>query len=234
MLIFLNADLSGRITEVPIVWKASDLESIFRQGGEALNVTFSPELIDRAIADCYENAGILQKLIIGTLDALDVDERPDVRIMVDDMGALEDASLAYAEQLNPLYQQFATRVASGIRTRTNSTGIYAHAMAVILNSSDEKLIRGLSLNEIYSIASEREPRIQKGNLRKILERFEALQVDDDGRNLVLAYNEATKEISVVDRQLLLYRKYATVGWPWEELIAEAALQTDGALLAHDE
>jgi hypothetical protein len=26
----------------------------------------------------------------------------------------------------------------------------------------------------------------------------------------------------VDRQLLFYRKYLTVSWPWEDLIAEAA------------
>jgi hypothetical protein len=40
------------------------------------------------------------------------------------------------------------------------------------------------------------------------------------RGLVIAYNEAEGEISVVDRQLLLYRKYSTVKWPWEDLIAE--------------
>lgn len=48
-----------------------------------------------------------------------------------------------------------------------------------------------------------------------------LQVDDDGRGLVLSYNEATAEVSIVDRQLLLYRRYATVKWPWEDMISEA-------------
>jgi len=54
----------------------------------------------------------------------------------------------------------------------------------------------------------------------VLEKFEALQVDDDGRGLVLSYNNATSEMTVVDRQLLLYRRYATVKWPWEDLIRE--------------
>jgi hypothetical protein len=43
----------------------------------------------------------------------------------------------------------------------------------------------------------------------VLEKIEHLQVDDEGRGLVLAYNEANREVSVVDRQLLLYRKYST-------------------------
>lgn len=129
--------------------------------------------------------------------------------------------MAYAEQLNPLYQQFANRVSKGIRNRDNSTGIYAHAMAVILEADDQALMTGLTLDSIYDVANSRQNRIQKGNLRKVLEKFEDLQVDGDGRGLVLSYNDATTEISVVDRQLLLYRRYATVKWPWEDMIKEA-------------
>ena len=40
-----------------------------------------------------------------------------------------------------------------------------------------------------------------------------------GRGLVLSYNP-DKGISVVDRQLLLYRKFATVNWPWESIITQ--------------
>jgi hypothetical protein len=94
-------------------------------------------------------------------------------------------------------------------------------MAVILDASDEALTRGLSIDGIYERAHAREPRIQKGNLHTVLQRIEGLQVDEDGRGLVLAYNEANREVSVVDRQILLYRKYATVAWPWDELIREA-------------
>jgi hypothetical protein len=74
--------------------------------------------------------------------------------------------------------------------------------------------------------------VQKGNLHTVLEKIERLQVDDQGRGLVLAYNEANREVSVVDRQLLLYRKYSTVTWPWEDLIAQhdgdADFQADDA------
>ena len=219
---YLNPDLSGRVLEVPIVWQEADLREIFRRGGEALNLAFSEEIQVQAIGDCFENAGILQKLALGTLDEADIKVEPIQHTDVADVAALEGAAMEYAEQLNSLYQLFAKRVSGGIRTRTNSTGIYAHAMAAILDAPDDVLIRGLSIDQIFSAAHAREGRVQKGNLHTVLERLEGLQVDDQGRGLVLAYNEADREISVVDRQLLLYRKYSTVRWPWEDLIAEAS------------
>lgn len=224
MLLYLNPDLTARVQEVPIVWSKTDLREIFRKGGSALNITFASEIQEQAINDCYQNAGILQRLILDTLDQLKITEQTINPTHVSDLRALEAAELYYAEQLNPLYQQFARRVSAGIRKRQNATGIYAHAMAVILSASDQELTTGLSLDKIYDEAHKREPRIQKGNLRVVLERLEYLQVGDDGRGLVLAYNESSKEISVVDRQLLLYRKYSTVAWPWEELIRDAREQ----------
>jgi hypothetical protein len=65
-------------------------------------------------------------------------------------------------------------------------------------------------------------RINLGNLKAVLARFPELQVDDDGRGLVLAYDPQGAKLSVVDKQLLLYRKFATVRWPWEELVEEVS------------
>jgi hypothetical protein len=100
-------------------------------------------------------------------------------------------------------------------------------MAAIMDSSDEELTKGLKLDRIFERANTREPRVQKANLRAVLEKFESLQVDQDGRGLVLSYNSATSEMTVVDRQLLLYRRYATVRWLWEDLIVEVATSATG-------
>ena len=225
VLLHLNPDLTARVREVSVVWDKAELRKIFEAGGAALNIEFGEDLMTRAIEDCYGNAGILQTLILGILDSAGITEKRDVTQLVDGLGHLENAELEYADELNSLYQNFANRVASGIRKRTNATGIYAHAMAVVMSESDENLLKGVPLNDIYQIARAREPRIQKGNLRTVLEKIEALQVDDAGRGLVLAYDEARKLVSVVDRQLLLYRKYSTVPWPWEDLVEDADQRT---------
>lgn len=226
MLIFLNPDLTGRIEEIPIYWSGDDLRRVLKKGGDALSLEFTEEFAAACVNDCYGNVGILQSLTLKALDVMGIRETASNKVVVDRLDALQTAALQYADQLNPLYQQFAKRVSGGIRTRQDSTGIYAYAMAVILEAPDELALRSLSLDYIFQKANSREPRIQKGNLRIVLEKFEQLQVDSEGRGLVNAYNEAEAEISVVDRQLLLYRKYCTVKWPWEDLIAEAKTHKD--------
>ena len=218
----LNPELSGRVREVPIEWSDKDLRRIFENGGRALNLEFSERLQANAVRDCFKNAGILQRLIQGTLEEAEVYEEQSSKLVVDDDEAYLAACLAYSEELNAIYQTFAKRVAGGIRTRADSTGIYAHAMAVVLeDTDDDELFRGVSLDKIHQKAHQRQNRIQKGNLDTILRRIEELQVDNDGRGLVLAYNQRDQEVTVVDRQLLLYRHYSTVKWPWEDLIREA-------------
>jgi hypothetical protein len=227
MLLYLNPDLSGRVHELSIAWTEDELKGVLHRGGDALHLRFSGRFETVAAHDCFGNVGILQSLALKTLDHLKIYENQSSLREIDDIDALESTAMDYAEQLNPLYQQFAKRVSSGIRNRKDSTGIYGHAMAVILEAPDDGLIKGLSIDHIFESANAREKRIQKGNLRTVLEKFESLQVDQDGRGLVLAYNDASAEITIVDRQLLLYRRYSTVKWPWEDLIAEANASGDG-------
>ncbi|WP_187288607.1 hypothetical protein [Acidithiobacillus caldus] len=220
MLIYLNPDLSGRIEEVSVYWSNDDLKRILEQGGNALGVAFEDHFADACANLSYGNAGILQALALKSLDVLGITEEVSGNIEISDKQVLQTAALHYADQLNALYQQFARRVAGGIRNRQDSTGIYAHAMAVIVEAPDEMCLKGIRLEHIYRVAHARESRIQKGNLRTILEKLEGLQVDEEGRGLVVAYNEADEEVTVVDRQLLLYRRFCTVRWPWEDLIEE--------------
>jgi hypothetical protein len=159
MLIFLNPDLSGRIEEIPIYWSGDDLRRVLKKGGDALNLEFTEDFAAACVNDCYGNVGILQSLTLKALDVLGIQETGSSKTVVDRLDALETAALQYADQLNPLYQQFAKRVSRGIRTRQDSTGIYAYAMAVILDAPDELALRSLSLDYIFQKANAREPRI---------------------------------------------------------------------------
>jgi len=85
----------------------------------------------------------------------------------------------------------------------------------------DDLTEGLSTDAIFASAHAKEPRIQKPNLRQILLKIDGIQIDDEGRGLILTYDEYKDEVFVVDKQLFLYRKYATARWPWERLIAQA-------------
>lgn len=220
LLTYLNPDLSGRTFELSIYWSPKYLEKVIIKGSDVLKVKFSPILISLFIENCFGNVGILQQLILLSLDKAEIEETAVELTELRDENIFKKAAEGYADQLNALYQVFAKRLAFGIKQRKDSTGIYAYAMAAIVEADDNKLIEGFSLDEIFQITHKRQSRIQKGNLRTILNKLEELQVDNEGRGLVIAYDSDHDEISVVDRQLLFYRKFLTVNWPWEELIKE--------------
>lgn len=222
MFVRLNDELSGRIEELSIEWGPDDLRQIILRGSSALKVAFSREIQNRAIIDAFGNAGLLQRLILRTLDEAKISEEQSVGASIDKIDNYEGAAMSVADQLNGVYIKFGERVASGIRTRSDATGIYAHAMAAIVAASDALHMAGISVDYIYSVSHARQPRVQKSNLKAILAKIDGLQVDANGRGLVVTYDEEKECVLNVDRQLLFYRKYLTVSWPWEELIAEAA------------
>lgn len=225
MLITLNPDLSDRIEELSVTWQSAELKQVFRKGCEKLNLRPTDKVADELSNISYESVGLLQKLALRFIDdELGITEAapPESEIAIDKVDCVHDAAMHVAEQLNQLYLAFAKRVSDGIRTRKNATGIYAHAMAAVMAASDTELLNGLPARQIHAVAHERQPRIQLGNLKAALFRFPELQVDADGRGLVLAYDQQDEKVSVVDRQLLLYRRFATVKWPWEDLIEEVS------------
>jgi hypothetical protein len=227
LLLHLNPDLSARVHEVSIFWSSADLDKVIERGSNALKVNIAQPVRNKLVETSFGTVGILQKLLIEYLDMSGVFRTQYSLVTLDDVGKFESAAMAYAEQLNAIYQTFATRVAKGIRTRAKSTGIYAHMLAVILDADDAALSRGLHLNDIFVKANKREPRIQKGNLRTVLEKLDGLQIDEHGRGLIVTYDSFPEIVSVVDKQILLYRRYATVRWPWEEIIESVESSNTG-------
>lgn len=222
MFVRLNGELSGRIEEISIEWNPDELRQIIDKGSVALGVAFSREIQNRVIGDAFGNAGLLQRLVLRTLDEekIEFEQKPTVHLT--NLSKYESAAMAVADQLNGVYLKFGERVAAGIRTRSDTTGIYAHAMAAIVSAEDSLHMSGISVDYIYTVSHSRQQRILKPNLKSILSKIDSLQVDKDGRGLVVTYDPDKEAVLNVDRQLLFYRKYLTVSWPWEELIAEAA------------
>lgn len=224
MLITLNSDLADRIEELPVTWSQPELTQVFTKGCVALNLRPNENVSQKLTQLAYQSVGLLQKLVLRYLDEINIRVGPPEgqSINLDDLSKIDDAAMHTAEQLNQLYQNFAKKVCEGVRQRKNSTGIYAHALKAIMEATDKELLDGIPAKEIHRRANSIEPRITLPNLRSVLAKFAELQVDQDGRSLVLAYDGQNEKISLVDRQLLLYRRFATVKWPWEDLIAEVS------------
>jgi hypothetical protein len=217
-LTFLNSDLAGRIAEVSIYWNKEDLSAVIDKGCDALNIDISIPIKNSLVGDSFGNVGLLQSLILETLDQADIRERGFFNQSCHALKYYEDAAMQYAEQLEAVYLEFARRVSTGIRQRRGSTKIYAHTMWAVFESSDDELIQGVSVDTIFERASARQPRVQKGNLRSILRKIDDLQIDDRGKGLVVTFVEQSNSVASVDRSVLFYRKYCTVEWPWKEIV----------------
>ncbi len=184
----------------------------------------SHEVREKLVSISYGNAGILQRITIDTLDAAGIVERKFAKQSVTDVAHVEAAAMFYAEELNTVYQKFAQDVANGIRRRNNATGIYAHAMAAVLDEPDDKLIGGISQQDIYAVAHAPRGAHPTGQPHNGARQHRTTPSRFRGRGLVLSYAEG--RVRVVDHQLLLYRRFATVRWPWEDMIAEADASGD--------
>lgn len=227
LLTFLNHDLAGRVHDISVEWKKDELAHILDSGGDSLNIVFGDKVKSRLCENAYSNAGLLQALALGTLDQMGIYEKEKKPTFVNDVSSVEDASMLYAEQLRGFYQTFSERMAKGIRCRKRGTDIYAHTMAALLDHgwSDEDLIRGITVDQIFEIAHARQPRIQKVNMITILQHIPSMQLDEKGNGLIINYDTATNKVFVVNRELLFYRKYVTINWPWEDLIQESELDS---------
>lgn len=226
LLTSLNPDLTGRIEEVCILWSHDDLRNVIEKGTSFLNIKIDNTLQETLISDAFGNVGILQILLLKLIeDEADIDETSPLLIYLNNPDHLKNAAKSYADQLDGRYQQFAKLLSAGIRKRKKATGIYAYAMEAIVSAPDDALINGFPRNDIYDITSSKQPRIKKGNLKTVLGKLVELQEPEKGHELVLSYDESIDAIFVVDRQLLFYRKYHTMCWPWEDMVEEAEAQT---------
>jgi len=219
-LLSLNHDLAAKVEEVSIKWDDDDLEQIMLLGGRALNVRFSDDVTQEITQLSYKSAGILQALTLKTLDAAGIYETQDKLTTIDNIELVRAAANEHAAQISSIYENFANKVAKGIRQRKNSTGIYAYTMAAIMSHEDAALMSGVSTHAIYDLAHARQSRINLANMRNILGKLELLHTDKEGRGLIIQYSEDDDTVSVVDHQLLLYRRFRKSPWPWDTIIAD--------------
>ena len=226
LLTYMNPDLTGRIEEISVSWTNSDLNQVIENGCASLNIEIDPSIREDLILDSFGNVGILQSLLLKLIeDEADISETSSTHLIVSNPDFYFSAAKSYAKQVDGLYQQFAQTLSAGIRRRQKSTGIYALAMQAIVNASDEELLHGYSRADIFSVTNAVEPRIQKGNLKTVLQKLVELQNPQGGRALVISYDEAIDAVFAVDLQLLFYRKHHSMKWPWEEMAEEARQQS---------
>jgi len=219
LLPYYNGDLSGRIDEIDVQWTSDELDDVLAKGEEALRIIIAPEIRPQMIADANQNVGLLQRIaekfcihsgIFSTTDA-------SLPVTLSDHTALDRCRAEICSEEESRYRQFADALSRGFKSNEESElKVYQNIARVSVEASDEELRDGLHYDTMYERVRQLNDRVRRSDLTAALQRLNRLQQDRQVSPLVLSYNEKSRYVQLVDRELLFYRKYGSPVWPWME------------------
>jgi hypothetical protein len=219
LLTFYNSDLSGRIDEIDVQWEDAELETVLAKREGALRVIFGQNIRLQIIADASQNVGLLQRLaekFCYFSGVLETTSATIARTLGDDE-ALRKARATICDEEAVRYRQFGQALSHGFKASEESElKVYMNIARCAIEATDQELRSGLHYNVIFERISATNPRIRRSDLTAALQRLNRLQEDRKVSPLVLSYNDKTRELQLVDRELLFYRKYGQPSWPWVE------------------
>jgi len=115
------------------------------------------------------------------------------------------------------YRQFGDALSRGFKTNEEiELKVYENIARAAIEASDDELRNGLHYDTLYERVSGLNKRVRRSDLTAALQRLNRLQQDRQVSPLVLSYNEKSRYLHLVDRELLFYRKFGRPNWPWTE------------------
>lgn len=209
LLTYYNGDLSGRVEDIRLEWTDVEFEEVLARGLEALNIALSPEITAAIVSDSFGNVGLLQRQAERICRQAGVMGRASRRGLIDDRSFLEESQIRLSEQMAGRFLTFARRmVAQGV--------IYGDVLRAVVCASEANLLNGIRLEELPAMIVEAGGgRRTKPALREKLLDIGEAQSGAQIQPPVLAWDQPSNSLFLVDRAFLFYRKYGSPSWPWE-------------------
>jgi hypothetical protein len=215
LLTYYNGDLSQRVEDIHLVWKAEELEAVLTSGSDALNITMAPSLRRELISDAYGNVGTLQALAEALCREEHIVERQSQPRYLTPGPALARSRDRIARSMQPRFQGFADAYVAGLRDRAPAERrVLCAAIEAICARPDDELLSGVSLEQL---SFEHEAAVLSHSTRLgHLGGLETFQLQLDISPLVMTFNRHAQRVCLIDRRFLFYRKYGSPRWPWSE------------------
>lgn len=210
LLNYYNGDLAGRVADIRIEWTQGELGEVLENGSRALNVSFSEELARTAVDDAFGNVGLLHRIADALCRQAGVHRRELPKKRVTNPRLIEESRQIVAREMGGRFLTFADRLADvGV--------IYEEMIQVLIEATDDELTAGLSLRSLCDKMNskfnrKRAPSDLRGNLERISEKQSRLEIEP----AVLAWDQSTGRLFLVDRDFLFFRRYGRPVWSWEE------------------
>lgn len=215
LLLRYNNDLSGRLEEIDVRWSNDELELVISQGEKPLNITFGQSLRREMVSDANGNVGLLQRLLEGVCLVGRVYQTQDNHKAITDGTLLEKCRITLCQASDRRYVGFAN--IRGYRNPENTKlDLYRRIARVVIEATDRELLDGISRDDVLKRIQQWAPEADLQNLQKALIRLDQLQIKRKISPLIASYSDgSSQKLALVDRELLFYRKYKTMPWPWD-------------------
>jgi hypothetical protein len=219
LLTYYNGDLSGRINEIDVQWTDDELNQVIMKGQEALGIIIEPRIKSEMIADASQNVGLLQRIAEKFCIHSGVFETVNETLgrTLASQEALNKCRAEICSEEASRYRQFGDALSRGFKTNEESElKVYQNIARAAVEASDGELRNGLHYDTLFDRVSALNSRVRRSDFTAALQRLNRLQQDRKVSPLVLSYNEKTRYLHLVDRELLFYRRYGNPVWPWNE------------------
>jgi hypothetical protein len=216
-LTFYNGDLTGRATDIDLVWTETELTHVIAKGEEALNIRFSGSIKKQLINDAAQNVGLLQRLAEKVCFHSAILATQTIPREINDETILNNSRQEICNEERQRYRKLSDAIARGFKGYEESgLKVYERILRVCIEAPDDELKTGLSRDVLLKRVQKYEPGIRLSDLSAALNKIDKLQADRDISPLMLTYNSSNRRILLVDRELLFFRKYGNPNWPWSD------------------
>lgn len=210
-----NPNLSSRVEFVTVGWEDHELFEVLDKGMSLLNIKLDAAIEDRIVDDCHGNVGLLQRLAGDYLDALGIFGREAQKRVVSDQDTYHKVAQQIAGQMAPLYKEYARGVMEHMR-RLPSSGTHMALLRALFNAPSRDLLHGISLESLSEGVVQHDIRMGTAahDFSNALHDLNAFQ-GGAAKGRVFHFDEVSNLVNIVDKQMLFFRKYSGLRWPWE-------------------
>jgi hypothetical protein len=217
LLTVYNNDLSSRVEEIDVQWSDPDLDAVLSKGENTLNLIFDDTIRQAMIADCNQNVGLLQRLAESVCYESGLLKNQRETVLLDRGGVIDECRHRICIEQEKRYHTFLDMVGKGFKDpERTKLKMYKHLVRVCVESQDAELLAGIDRQSLLTRIQKYEPDANLNVLSAALTPLNRLQVERGIAPLVLYYNDIARSVSLVDRELLFYRRYSKRSWPWEQ------------------
>lgn len=210
-----NGDLLDRVVEVPVEpWTENDFRKVSEKGLQLLNVSISPDIINKSIEASFSSIGVYQELMKGVCLGSGVSYTQIDPIFIDNMELLEVTILNKANEYASRHQRALEAIAAGHSSggaKGDLPPLYLpyYLIRVLIESGYEGVASGMrrpDLHEKIKAIHHRGDDVRASDISNLLGGLSYLQASKSISPPIFDYDQQKRLLQIVDSTFYFFIK----------------------------